>query len=150
MGHSPPHHFKFSWKYNKFPWQRAVCVARHEAANLFGTSWTFPLQRSLHWLKKISLRSSKANLQREIFRSAWDAFFFSSSFFFYRRSLRREFCGSERTMMAKKFANYWKSQGAVRGVGRFLDSRLPKQLTVMRRYWLTHKSVRLGAESWFS
>ena len=51
-GHSPPHHFKFSWKYNKFPWQRAVCVARHEAANLFGTSWTFSLQRFLHWLKK--------------------------------------------------------------------------------------------------
>ena len=150
MGHSPPHHFKFSWKYNKFPWQRAVCVARHEAANLFGTSWTFPLQRSLHWLKKYLCVLLKQAFREKYSDLRETRFFFSSSFFFYRRSLRREFCGSERTMMAKKFANYWKSQGAVRGVGRFLDSRLPKQLTVMRRYWLTHKSVRLGAESWFS
>lgn len=139
-GHSPPHHFKFSWKYNKFTWQRTVCVARHEAANLFGTSWTFSLQRSLHWRKKylcVLLRQTF----REKYSDLREKRFFSS--FFYRRSLRREFCGSERIMMAKKFANYWKSKGAVRGVGRFLDSRLPKQLTVMRGYWLKVDSLNL-------
>lgn len=148
-GHSPPHHFKFSWKYNKFTWQRTVCVARHEAANLFGTSWTFSLQRSLHWRKKYLCVLLKQTF-KEKYSDLHEKRFFSFFTFFYRRSLRREFCGSERIMMAKKFANYWKSQGAVRDVGRFLDSRLPKQLTVMRGYWLKHKSVRLGAESWFS
>lgn len=81
MGHSPPHHFKFSWKYNKFPWQRAVCVARHEAANLFGTSWTFSLQHFLHWLKKYL-----CVLLRQIFREKYSdlhekRFFFLLYFF---------------------------------------------------------------------
>lgn len=81
MGHSPPHHFKFNWKYNKFTWQRTVCVARHETANHFGTSWTFPLQRSLHWLKKYL-----CVLLRQIFREKYSdlhekRFFFLLYFF---------------------------------------------------------------------
>ena len=81
LSHSPPHHFKFSWKYNKVPWQRAVCVARHEAANLFGTSWTFSLQHFLHWLKKYL-----CVLLRQIFREKYSdlhekRFFFLLYFF---------------------------------------------------------------------
>ena len=93
MGHSPPHHFKFNWKYNKFPWQRAVCVARHEAANLFGTSWTFSLQRSLHWLKKYL-----CVLLRQIFREKYSdlhekRFFFPSLLFFTGRAYAENFVG---------------------------------------------------------
>ena len=78
MGHSPPRHFKFSWKYNKFPWQRAVCVARHEAANLFGTSWTFSLQRFLHWRKKYL-----CVLLRQTFREKYSDLREKRFFFFF-------------------------------------------------------------------
>ena len=93
MGHSPPHHFKFNWKYNKFTWQRTVCVARHEAANLFGTSWTFSLQRSLHWLKKYL-----CVLLRQIFREKYSdlhekRFFFPSLLFFTGRAYAENFVG---------------------------------------------------------
>ena len=93
MGHSPPHHFKFSWKCNKFPWQRTVCVARHEAANLFGTSWTFSLQRSLHWLKKYL-----CVLLRQIFREKYSdlhekRFFSLLCFFFTGGAYAENFVG---------------------------------------------------------
>ena len=93
MGHSPPHHFKFNWKYNKFTWQRTVCVARHEAANLFGTSWTFSLQRSLHWLKRYL-----CVLLRQIFREKYSdlhekRFFFPSLLFFTGRAYAENFVG---------------------------------------------------------
>lgn len=78
MGHSPPHHFKFSWKYNKFTWQRTVCVTRHEAANLFGTSWTFSLQRFLHWRKKYL-----CVLLRQTFREKYSDLREKRFFFFF-------------------------------------------------------------------